>query len=71
MLSLLLHLKTHVTQSNETNVRKIGFFILGEERKAEIKKQQNKNATKSPFQCLFSAIILSLNYYVIRHVTIK
>lgn len=39
--------------------KKIGFFILGEQRKAEIKKQQNKNATKSPFQCLFSAIILS------------
>ena len=58
-------------ESNKTNVRKIGFFILGEQRKAEIKKQQNKNATKSPFQCLFSAIILSLNYYVTRHVTIK
>lgn len=57
MLSLLPRL----TQVKQNMLEKLYFFILEEQRTAEIKQQQNndKNTTKSPLQFLFSAITVS------------
>ena len=57
MLSLL----PRVTQVKQNMLEKLYFFILEEQRTAEIKQQQNndKNTTKSPLQFLLSAITVS------------